>query len=170
MSTTMSDPRELFLHELGDLLYAEKQLLKALPKLATEATDGELRAGFEHHKEQTVVHVARLEQVFESLGEPAKAEKCPGIEGILTEHDEFIAKEDPSPEVRDLFLTGAGARAEHYEIAAYSGLVTMARSLGEDSSAELLEKNLGEEKEALKGLETAATRLGKTASHAASRS
>jgi ferritin-like metal-binding protein YciE len=165
--STMSDPRELFLHELGDLLYAEKQLLKALPKLATEATDAELQAGFEHHQEQTEGHVARLEEVFESLGEPAKAERCPGIEGILTEHDEFIAKEDPSPKVRDLFLTGAGARAEHYEIAAYSGLVTMAQSLGERSSVDILKENLDEEKETLKALETAAARLGKAASNVA---
>lgn len=160
---TMSNPRELFLHELGDLLYAEKQLLKALPRLATEATDEELRAGFEHHEEQTNVHVTRLEQVFDTLNEAAKAEKCPGIDGILSEHDDFIAKQDPSTEVRDLFLTGAGARAEHYEIAAYSGLVTMANALGEHSSAELLEENLADEKEALKGLQIAAKRLGDTA-------
>jgi ferritin-like metal-binding protein YciE len=156
------------LHELGDLLYAEKQLLKALPKLAKEATDDDLRAGFEQHKEQTEGHVTRLEQVFESLGERAKAEKCPGIEGILTEHDEFIAKEDPSPDMRDLFLTGAGARAEHYEIAAYSGLVTIAESLGESRSADLLKENLDEEKDTLKALETAAVRLGKKAGRTAS--
>ena len=120
MSTTkMSDPRHLFLHELGDVLYAEKTLVKALPKLQEEASDAELASGFADHLEETRQHVKNLEQAFEALGEPAKAEKCPGIEGIKKEHDDFVANESPTPEVLDAFLTGAGARTEHYEIAAY---------------------------------------------------
>ena len=129
MSTTkMSDPRHLFLHELGDVLYAEKTLVKALPKLQEEASDAELASGFADHLEETRQHVKNLEQAFEALGEPAKAEKCPGIEGIKKEHDDFVSNESPTPEVLDAFLTGAGARTEHYEIAAYEGLVTMATS------------------------------------------
>ncbi len=160
----MTEPRELFMHELSDILYAENQLVKALPKLASEASDKELSSGFEAHLEQTKGHVERLKKVFETLDEPAKGEKCPGIEGIITEHNEFMSKEDPSPEICDLFLTGAGARAEHYEIAAYSGLVTMANALGESESAGLLEQNLREEKAALEKLEAAAMRLGKAGS------
>ena len=106
----MSDPRELFLHELGDVLYAENVLVKALPKLAEEASDEELALGFEEHLEETRQHVKNIEQAFEQLGEEPSAEKCPGIEGIKKEHDEFVSKESPSQDVLDSFLTGAGAR------------------------------------------------------------
>lgn len=97
--------------------------MKALPKLAKEASDAELAKGFETHLEETKQHVANLERVFEQLGERTKAEPCPGIEGIKAEHDEFMKEEKPSKKITDLFLTGAAARAEHYEIAAYEGLV-----------------------------------------------
>ena len=107
----MTEPRELFTHELGDILYAEKLLVKVLPKLAKEATDPELVKGFESHLQETKQHVANLEQVFEQLGERAKAERCPGIEGIKAEHDEFMKEEKPSKEITDLFLTGAAARS-----------------------------------------------------------
>ena len=88
--------------------------------------DRELAQGFADHLEETRQHVENLKRAFEELGEPVKAEKCPGIEGIKKEHDEFVANESPSPQVLDAFLTGAGARTEHYEIAAYEGLITMA--------------------------------------------
>jgi ferritin-like metal-binding protein YciE len=155
----ISDPRELFVHELGDMLWAEKTLEKALPKLAEEATHQELRSAFEHHHEETRTHVEKLEQVFEQLGQPAKARPCPGIEGIKTEHDEFMKKENPSPEICDLFLTGAAARAEHYEIAAYGALVTMAKALGEQHAASLLEQNLRQEEAALRKVEQISSKL-----------
>ena len=155
----MTDPRALFLHELGDILYAETVLVKALPKLAQEASDDELRAGFEAHLEETKQHVKNVEKAFEALGEKAKAEKCPGIEGIKKEHDEFMKEEQPSNDVADLFLTGAGARTEHYEIAAYTGLVISAKALGESECAGLLSENLEQEKQALAKLETVAKRL-----------
>ena len=104
-----------------------------------------------------------LEQAFEALGEPAKAEKCPGIEGIKKEHDEFVSNESPSQEVLDAFLTGAGSRTEHYEIAAYEGLVTMAEAMGEDEVAQLLNENLAQEKQALRKLQTIGKRLAKQA-------
>ena len=162
MSTTkMSDPRHLFLHELGDVLYAEKTLVKALPKLQEEASDAELASGFADHLEETRQHVKNLEQAFEALGEPARAQKCPGIEGIKKEHDDFVANESPTPEVLDAFLTGAGARTEHYEIAAYEGLVTMATAMGEDDVASLLTENLEQEKAALAKMQTIGKRLAK---------
>jgi ferritin-like metal-binding protein YciE len=162
MSTTkMSDPRDLFLHELGDVLYAEKTLVKALPKLQEEASDEELASGFADHLEETRQHVKNLEQAFEALGEPAKAEKCPGIEGIKKEHDDFVANESPTSDVLDAFLTGAGARTEHYEIAAYEGLVTMATAMGEDDVASLLTENLEQEKAALSKMQTIGKRLAK---------
>jgi ferritin-like metal-binding protein YciE len=168
MSTTkMSDPRDLFLHELGDVLYAEKTLVKALPKLQEEASDEELASGFAEHLEETRQHVKNLEQAFDVLGEPAKAEKCPGIEGIKKEHDDFVSNESPTPDVLDAFLTGAGARTEHYEIAAYEGLVTMATAMGEDDVASLLTKNLEQEKAALSKMQTIGKRLAKDGAKAA---
>jgi ferritin-like metal-binding protein YciE len=161
MATKMSDPRALFLHELGDLLYVEKTLIKALPKLAEEASDEELREGFESHLEETKQHAANLEEVFDAIGEKPKAEKCPGIDGIKTEHDEFMKEESPSPQVGDLFLTGAGARAEHNQIAPYTGLITMAQAMGETDAVALLQENLKQEQAALAKLEQAATRLSR---------
>lgn len=161
MADQMSDPRDLFLHELGDVLYAERVLVKALPKLQEEASDDELRMGFEQHFEETKQHVKNVEQAFEAIGEKAKAEKCPGIEGITKEHDDFVAKESPSQDVLDAFLTGAGARAEHYEIAAYEGLVTMADAMGEQTVVELLTKNLEQEKKALEKMQAIGKRLAK---------
>jgi len=157
----MSDPRELFLHELGDVLYAEQTLVKALPKLQGEASDPELASGFADHLEETRQHVENLKLAFDELGEPAKAEKCPGIEGIKMEHDEFVAKESPTPEVLDAFLTGAGARTEHYEIAAYEGLITMADAMGETKVAELLTENLEQEKTALTKMKSIGKRLAR---------
>ena len=168
MSTTkMSDPRELFLHELGDVLYAEQTLVKALPKLQEEAADEELAQGFGEHLEETRQHVKNVEQAFEALGEPAKAEKCPGIDGIKKEHDEFVSNESPSQEVLDAFLTGAGARTEHYEIAAYEGLVTMAEAMGEDEVARLLNENLAQEQNALRKIQTIGKRLAQQGAAAA---
>src|SRR5687768_13462071 len=103
-ATQMSDPRELFLHELGDVLYAEQTLVKTLPKLQKEASDDELANGFADHLEETRQHVKNVQQAFEQLGEPANAEKCPGIEGIKKEHDDFVSNESPSPEVLNAFL------------------------------------------------------------------
>ena len=168
MSTTqMSDPRELFLHELGDVLYAERTLVKALPKLQEEASDEELAKGFGDHLEETRQHVTNVEQAFEALGEKAKAEKCPGIEGIKQEHDDFVANESPSQEVLDAFLTGAGARTEHYEIAAYEGLVTMAQAMGEDEVARLLSENLEDEQTALRKVQAIGKRLAEVGAKAA---
>ena len=159
MADQMSHPRDLFLHELGDVLYAEKTLVKALPKLQKEASDKELAKGFEAHLEETKQHVMNVEQAFEALGEKPKAEKCPGIEGIKQEHDEFVAEESPSPEVLDTFLTGAGARTEHYEIAAYEGLVTAAQAMGEKKVVQLLSENLEQELKALAKMKTIGKRL-----------
>ncbi len=161
MATKMSDPRELFLHELGDVLYAERTLVKTLPKLQEEASDEELTLGFEEHLDQTKQHVKNVEQAFEKLGEKPTAEKCPGIDGIKQEHDDFVTKESPSQAVLDSFLTGAGARTEHYEIAAYEGLVTMADAMGETDVVQLLNTNLEQEKQALEKLKTIGKRLAK---------
>jgi ferritin-like metal-binding protein YciE len=158
----MQDPRELFLHELGDILYAERVLVDALPKLQEEAADKELAAAFKSHLAETKSHAKNVEQAFKALGEKAKAEKCPGIEGIRKEHDEFVEQEAPSPEVLDTFLTGAGSRSEHYEIAAYEGLITTARAMKEAEVVKLLSANLADEKHALATMKAIGQRLAKT--------
>jgi ferritin-like metal-binding protein YciE len=148
---TMSNPRELFLHELGDVLYAEQMLLRTLPQLGQEASDSELAKGFQQHARETK----------QKLGAPVRAEKCPGIEGIKAEHDQFVREESPAPDVLDSFLTGAAARTEHYEIAAYEGLITMARAMGERDVVQLLDKNLKQEKETLKKVNSISKRLAR---------
>ncbi len=155
----MNDPRELFLHELGDVLYAERTLVKTLPTLEDEASDEELADGFRSHLEETKQHVSNVERAFEALGEKPKAEKCPGIEGIKKEHDQFVETESPSPEILDSFLTGAGARTEHYEIAAYEGLIANAHAMGESEVERLLSENLEQEKAALTKIQTIGKRL-----------
>jgi ferritin-like metal-binding protein YciE len=155
----MTTPRELFVHELQDMYYAEKALTKVLPKLASEATDKELTKAFTSHLTETERHVSNLERVFRAIGERPKAEQCPGIDGIKEEHDEFMKEHDGPDGVIDVFLTGAAARAEHYEIAAYTGLVSKARALREREAVELLQENLEQEKEALKHVESISKRI-----------
>jgi ferritin-like metal-binding protein YciE len=157
----MRDSRELFLHELKDIYYVEKSLTKTLPRLAAETKDRELASGFKAHLRQTERHAKNIEKIFKRLGEPARVEPCPGFEGIKKEHDDFV-KERPSQPVLDVFLTGAAARTEHYEIAAYTGLVTMAKAMGEPEAAKLLEENLKQEKETLRTVEKIGRRLSKS--------
>jgi ferritin-like metal-binding protein YciE len=156
----MTQPRELFMHELRDIYYVEQQLVKTLPKLAGEAKDAELKRGFQQHLRQTERHVKNLEAAFKSLGVRPSGEDCPGFDGLKEEHDEFM-KENPSAAVLDMFLTGAASRTEHYEIAAYTGLVGMARALGEKKVVTLLEKNLADEKETLRKVDSIGRRLGR---------
>jgi ferritin-like metal-binding protein YciE len=104
--------------------------------------------------------VKNVEAAFKELGMSSSSEDCPGLDGIEQEHEEF-QKERPSADVRDMFLTGAASRTEHYEIAAYTGLVAMARSLGEKKVVTLLEKNLADEKETLRKVDTIGRRLGR---------
>ena len=146
------------------MYYAEKTLTKVLPTLADEASDRELSRAFSSHLKETKKHVSNLEKVFESLGERAQAVPCPGIEGIKREHDEFMEEQQNGhSELVDAFLTGAASRTEHYEIAAYSGLVSKARALGEREAVELLEQNLRQEKDALKKVEAISKRIFKDA-------
>jgi len=138
--------KELYINELKDLLSAENQLTKALPKLAKAATSEELRKGFEEHLEQTKGHVSRLQQVFEMLGEKAQAKKCLGMEGLIKEGAEVMG-EDFEDEVMDAALIAAAQRVEHYEIAAYGTVCAFADLLGESEQASLLRETLEEEKE-----------------------
>ena len=143
--------RHLYVEELKDLYSAERQLVKALPKMAKASTSGDLRAGFEAHLEQTKEHVTRLERIFKALGESPKGKTCKGMEGLIKEGGELI-EEDRAPEELDAGLISAAQRVEHYEIAGYGCVSTYAKILGEDQAVSLLSQTLEEEKETDKKL------------------
>ncbi len=143
--------RELLVDELRDLYDAEKQLLKALPKMAKGCSAPELRAAFEEHLEVTRGQVTRMERVFEALGEKARGKKCKAMEGLIEEGGELL-EEDADPAVLDAALIGAAQRVEHYEMAGYGTVRTFAKLLGENQAAELLQETLDEEGEADKKL------------------
>jgi len=138
---------DAFLDELKDSFDAEKQLIKALPKLAKAATSAPLRAAFESHLEETHEHVARIEQAFELLEEKAKGKHCDGMAGIIDEGSS-VMEEDFDDATMDACLVASGQRAEHYEMAAYGTLVAWAKALGHAEIATLLEQTLNEEKAA----------------------
>jgi ferritin-like metal-binding protein YciE len=138
---------DAFLDELRDAYDAEKQLTKALPKLAKAATDAKLQAAFESHLKETQGHVTRLEQVFASLDEKVRGKHCDGIEGII-EEGKAVMEEDFDETTMDACLIAAGQRAEHYEMAAYGTLVAWAKAMGHTEAAKLLQQTLNEEKAA----------------------
>jgi ferritin-like metal-binding protein YciE len=142
---------DAFVDELRDSYDAEKQLIKALGKLAKAAHSAELRTAFETHLEETRGHVERLEQVFESLDEKARGKHCDGIAGII-EEGSAVLDEDFDEVTMDACLIAAGQRAEHYEMAAYGTLVAWARGMGHAEAADLLQATLKEEKAADKTL------------------
>jgi ferritin-like metal-binding protein YciE len=156
--SNITTPRDLFLHELGDILYVEQQLAnEALPKLISEVQDDEFRGALEQHLKETRGHVDNVEQVFELLGETPSAEECVGFEGLKAEHEKLV--EETSSSLIDSVDLGAAARTENYEIAAYEGLRRMAKAMGEEKAVDLLDKNLKQEKEALRLVEKIATRI-----------
>src|SRR5262245_49512032 len=138
---------DAFLDELRDTYDAEKQLTKALSKLAKAASSANLRAAFESHLEETRGHVDRLEQVFESLDEKVRGKHCDGIAGIIDE-GKSIMEQDFDDATMDACLIAAGQRAEHYEMAAYGTLIAWARGMGHSQAAKLLQETLDEEKAA----------------------
>src|SRR5688500_7437296 len=142
---------EAFMDELRDVYDAEKQLTKALPKLAKASTNPELRTAFEKHLEETRGQIERLEEVFGSLDEKVRGKHCDGIAGIIDE-GKTIMEEDFDEATMDACLIAAGQRAEHYEMAAYGTLVAWARAMGHDDAADLLQQTLDEEKAADKKL------------------
>jgi ferritin-like metal-binding protein YciE len=135
---------DLYVSELKDLYSVEDQILKALPKVIQKTQSPELRAALESHLAETRGHVSRLERVFEMHGEEPKKQKCKGMQGILEEGDEMIAK-DATPAVRDAAIISACQRVEHYEIAAYGTVRTYAKQLGQERAAGVLQETLDEE-------------------------
>ncbi|MGE5837230.1 MAG: ferritin-like domain-containing protein [Acidobacteriota bacterium] len=138
---------EAFVEELRDTYDAEKQLTKALPKLAKAASSAGLKRAFETHLEETLGQIKRLEEVFAGLDEQVRGKHCDGIAGII-EEGKSIMEEDFADSTMDACLIAAGQRAEHYEMAAYGTLVAWARAMGHNEAADLLQENLDEEKAA----------------------
>lgn len=147
MASTPMSLQDLFLDELRDLYDAEKQLIKALPKMAKKASSEDLRAAIESHLEETRTHVDRLEQAFELLDEKARGKHCAGIAGIVEEASEMLG-EDVEPSALDAGIIAGGQRAEHYEMAAYGSVMAWAKALGHEEIATLLSETLNEEKAA----------------------
>jgi ferritin-like metal-binding protein YciE len=146
----------LLIEQLQDIYYAEKKLVKALPKMASGSNTPELSNAFTNHLAETEEHVSRLEQAFELLGVAAKSKKCPAIEGLIEEGAEMLEEEGAS-DVLDAGIIASAQRVEHYEIAAYGNARTFAEALGHDEVVTLLEATLKEEHAANELLSSIAT-------------
>jgi ferritin-like metal-binding protein YciE len=156
--------RDLYVDQLKDAYNAEKQLLKALPRMAKSATSEELRDAFREHEDVTQRQVDRLEKIFQGLQKPATGKKCKGMEGLIEEGKEML-QEKGEPSVIDAGLITAAQRVEHYEIALYGSLRTYAQVIGDEEAASLLQQTLDEEKEADEKL----NRIAEELNHAADR-
>lgn len=141
----------LFVHEMKDLLSAEKQLVKALPNMAKGASNEALKIAIEEHLEETKVQVERLERILETLNKAPRAEHCKAMEGLIQEGSDLL-EEEGQASVKDAALIGASQRVEHYEIAAYGTALCLAELLGNQKAAHLLQETLEEEKKADKKL------------------
>lgn len=150
--------RDFFVDELRDIYWAEEHLVKALEKMEKKATTVELSDAFASHCEETRNHVNRLEEVFDMLGEKAKAKKCEAMNGIIDEAETIVSDTEKDTLTRDVGLIMAAQKAEHYEIATYGGLITLANTLGLNSVADILKQTLSEEKSADEKL----TKIGET--------
>jgi ferritin-like metal-binding protein YciE len=145
MPTKQKTLDDLFLHTLKDIYYAERKILKTLPKMAKAAESSELRQAFEKHREETQGQIERLEQVFESVGKRATGVTCEAINGIL-EEGESVMEEFGDSEAADAAMLAAAQAVEHYEIVRYGTLKTFAQELGMQDAAKLIDQNLQEEK------------------------
>lgn len=142
-----SEFHKFFVDEIKDIYWAEKHLVKALPKMKKAATSPELAEAFEKHTQETQTHIERLEQVFELLGEKAQAKKCDAMEGLLAEAEEIIGDTEAGTLVRDAGLILAAQKVEHYEIATYGTLRTFAENMGHTDVMDLLQQTLDNEKQ-----------------------
>jgi len=140
----MESLHELYVDELKDLYSAEKQIVKALPKMVKNATNPELKEAFSNHLDETEGHVQRLEKIFQMLGEKAGGKKCKGMEGLIEEAKELL-EEDAAEEVLDAGLISKAQHVEHYEMAGYGTVRTYAEQLGFADQAKLLQQTLDEE-------------------------
>jgi ferritin-like metal-binding protein YciE len=151
MASKMQTLDDLYTDMLKDLYSAEKQLVKALPKMAKNAQSPDLQKAFQEHLKQTEGHVERIERIFSDLGGSPRGKKCVGMEGLVEEGNELL-QEQVDPDVLDAGLIAAAQKVEHYEIASYGTVRTWAEHLGYNQAAQLLQQTLDEEGEANKKL------------------
>ncbi len=159
---TMKTLADAFYDELRDVLSAEKQLLKALPKMIKKASCEKLTAALQDHLAETEKQVERVEQAFEDTGKKAKGKTCEAMKGLIVEAEEML-KEDAEPAVKDAFIIACAQKVEHYEIATYGTLCSWAESLGYESSLKLLKQNIDEEEKADKKLSELSKSINKDA-------
>jgi len=143
----MKTLEDLFIDALADMYYCEKQLEKALPKMAKAATHEDLKMAFESHLTETEGHTQKVEQIFEIFGKPAKTKRCPAILGIIDEAEDLISENKKSPTINAALVLG-GQKAEHYEIASYGALREWAKQLQHEDAAKILDEILAQEKAA----------------------
>lgn len=143
-----SSIEKLFVDQLRDIYYVEKNLVKALTKMAKKATTEELQNAFVEHQQVTQGQMERLEQVFDIMGKKAQAKRCPVLDGLIEESEEMMSETEDDTLTRDVALIVSGQKIEHYEIATYGCLATLARTYGMQQVADLLQETLDEEKEA----------------------
>lgn len=139
--------QEFFIDALKDIYWAEKRLTRALPKMQKAATTQELKTAIEEHLSQTQEHVSRIEEAFQMMGKKAQAKKCEAMEGLVKEGDSILEETEKGSMTRDVGIIAAAQKIEHYEIATYGTLVTLAKTMGEEDVAELLSQTLEEEKQ-----------------------
>jgi ferritin-like metal-binding protein YciE len=154
----MNEPKQLFLHELADMYDAEQRILQMLPDLAREAPDAQVAQALNTHLEETRQQIKNIEQVFEMFGAKPERQSCAAVQGIKQEHDMFT-REHPSTELLGVFDLRGAAKTEHYEIAAYQGLIAMCDALGQPRCAQLLQQNLQQEQAMLQRVTQASERL-----------
>lgn len=161
---SMQSLQDLFFEQLKDIYDAEHRIIKALPKMAREASSSELTTAFEEHERQTQKHIQRLEKVFGEIGKKPTRKKCVGMMGLLTEGKEIMEEEGEEP-VIDAGLIAAAQKVEHYEMAGYGCLISWARTLGHDGAAKVLQQTLDEEKQTDEKLSVIAKELNGESIH-----
>jgi ferritin-like metal-binding protein YciE len=154
----LNDPKQLFLHELADQYDAEQHIVRMLPDLAREAPDAQVAQALNAHLEETRQQISNIEQVFDLFGEKPGRQSCATVQGIKQEHDVFT-RTHPTAELLGIFDLGGAAKTEHYEIAAYEGLIAMCEALGQPRAAQLLQENLRQEQAMLQKVTEASERL-----------
>jgi len=156
----MQSAKELFVHELTDMLDAEQKLVTALGELAEDhADEPQLQKGFQAHQAQTEKQVERLQQIFEQIGEEAEETECKGMKGLLEERNSFKEEEEPADDILSIFDVGAAIKVESYEICAYNSLIELAKQLDQTKAIRLLNQNLKEEQQTKTKLEAISRKL-----------
>jgi ferritin-like metal-binding protein YciE len=156
----MQSARELFIHELTDMLDAEQKLVEALGQLADDHSEQpQLQNGFESHQAQTEKQVQRIQQVFEELGEEPEETECKGMKGLIEERDSFKQEQDPADDILAIFDVGAAIKVESYEINAYNSLIELAEQLELNKAVKLLNQSLKEEEQTRTKMEAMSRKL-----------